>query len=64
VGDHDFQRKCLTKIEELKKEEVTIVVVSHSGDLIKEHTKTAIWLKNGEMVVLGDSKKVVPQYFS
>ncbi|MCA9369327.1 ABC transporter ATP-binding protein [Candidatus Woesebacteria bacterium] len=63
VGDHEFQRKCVTRIEEMKKNKVTIVVVSHSPDLIREHTEHALWLEGGEVKDSGGAKKVVAKYF-
>ncbi len=63
VGDHEFQKKCLKKIEELKEEGITIIVVSHSEELITKYTKKAILLKNGKIVERGDSKCVVSKFF-
>lgn len=63
VGDHDFQRKCLDRIDELKQKGITIIVVSHSGDLIKDHTTNAIWLEGGQIKALGSSQEIVPKYF-
>lgn len=35
VGDQHFQDKCYAKLEELKNSDKTIVIVTHSLDVVK-----------------------------
>lgn len=62
VGDAAFQRKCLDRIKELKKEGRTIVIVSHSVDDIKRFCDRALILDKGKIVFLGKVLKVCEKY--
>jgi lipopolysaccharide transport system ATP-binding protein len=44
VGDMEFQQKCLDKFREFKKEEKSIVLVSHSMDLVRSFCEKALYL--------------------
>lgn len=62
VGDELFQRKCYAKIEEFKKQGGTILFVSHSASHIIELCDRAVMLDSGEVLLVGNSKKVVNLY--
>lgn len=62
VGDQHFQDKCFAKLEELKKSDKTIVIVSHSLGSVKKLCDRAIWLYNGEIRKDGDTKEVIDEY--
>jgi len=62
VGDARFQRKCFAKFEELKKKNVTILLVSHDIESIKSFTDVGIFLLNGVIKYYGDSKECVIKY--
>ena len=62
VGDQHFQEKCFTKLEELAKSDMTIVIVSHSLDQIQKLCKRAIWINDGEIVMDGPDEKVINKY--
>lgn len=63
VGDQHFQEKCFTKLRELRdNENKTIVIVSHSLDVVKDLCTRAVWLYNGEFRLDGDPTYVVGQY--
>ena len=62
VGDQYFQEKCFAKLEELKKSDKTIVIVSHNLGSIKKLCNRAIWLYNGEVRKDGNTKEVVDEY--
>ena len=62
VGDQHFQEKCYKKLMELKKDDTTIVMVSHSLDSVKKLCDRAIWLYNGEVRMDGDCKKIIDEY--
>lgn len=47
VGDMDFQKKCLNKMETVATEGRTVLFVSHNMGSIKELCQTALVLKNG-----------------
>jgi lipopolysaccharide transport system ATP-binding protein len=62
VGDAEFQQKCLEKFREFKKEEKSIVLVSHSMDLIKDFCENTLYLVNGETRFLGPSEEATEVY--
>jgi lipopolysaccharide transport system ATP-binding protein len=63
VGDVQFQKKCLGKMEEVSKNEGrTVLFVSHQMDAIETLTSKAVYLKNGVISALGETKKIVNQY--
>ena len=62
VGDELFQRKCFSRIEEIKKSGATILFVSHSGSLVVELCDRAILLDHGELISAGDPKIIVSNY--
>lgn len=62
VGDQHFQDKCFAKLEELKKSDKTIVIVSHSLSAVEKLCDRAIWIYNGEVKMDGNTKKVIKEY--
>ncbi len=63
VGDAEFQKKCLDKMDEItKKDGRTILFVSHNIDAIKKLCKKTILLKAGAIAMAGDTDDVITQY--
>ncbi len=62
VGDQHFQDKCFQKLDELKKSDKTIVIVSHSLESIKKLCNRAIWIYEGEVRMDGKASKVIDEY--
>ena len=62
VGDHHFQEKCYKRLDELKDEGKTIVIVTHNMSTIKSFCTRAVWLEDGYLIMDGDPKKVVDEY--
>ena len=58
VGDSDFQQKCQKKLDEFKRKNKTIVIVTHALDIVKSWATRAIYLKNGEVVFDGSPAAV------
>ena len=50
VGDAEFQKKCLGKMEEIGNSGRTILFVSHNMNAIKNLCNRCIWLKDGAIV--------------
>lgn len=51
VGDAAFQAKCFNKMQEIKSEGTTIVIVSHDLGSIERLCNRAIWINKGLKVV-------------
>ncbi|MEM2030705.1 MAG: ABC transporter ATP-binding protein [Archaeoglobaceae archaeon] len=62
VGDINFQKKCIEKIKSLNKNGTTIVLVSHSPELIVELCDEALLLESGEIKAIGEPERVVEVY--
>lgn len=57
VGDSNFQQKCLNKIQEILKENRTIIFVSHDINQIRKICTTALVMDKGELIFHGDVSK-------
>lgn len=62
VGDEAFNRKCFSRIEEIKRAGATILFVSHSANLVIELCDRAILLEGGERLLTGEPKTVIARY--
>lgn len=62
VGDVEFQKKCLKKMQEFKKKKVTIVFVSHSIETIKNFCERVLVLQSGEIIFDGPAAEGVEKY--
>lgn len=62
VGDQHFQTKCYNKLKELKALRKTIVIVTHSLDVVKDLCDRAIWIYKGELRLDGDPVYVIDEY--
>jgi lipopolysaccharide transport system ATP-binding protein len=64
VGDADFQRKCLDKMEDVGQQGRTVLFVSHNMAAISRLCQRAIWLDNGSIVEDGPADRVVASYMT
>ncbi|MBI3442672.1 MAG: ABC transporter ATP-binding protein [Candidatus Sungbacteria bacterium] len=63
VGDAEFQKKCLGKMEEVtKKDGRTILFVSHNMVAVQQLCKQTILLERGKIKMIGPTEKVVRAY--
>jgi lipopolysaccharide transport system ATP-binding protein len=62
VGDTAFQAKCLNKIAELKEQDKTIVLVSHSMPTILQHSSRVLWIERGTIQAFGDPEETAERY--
>jgi lipopolysaccharide transport system ATP-binding protein len=65
VGDAEFQKKCLGKMSAVSKGEGrTVLFVSHNMAAVKELCFNSIQLKNGEIIKIGSTYKIIDSYLS
>ena len=64
VGDEGFTHKCLDKFAEFKRSNKTILLVTHSLNLIERFCDEALWLDQGLAMSHGDPKRVVGAYLT
>ncbi len=64
VGDAEFQKKCLGKMEDVgKREGRTILFVSHNMSAVQELCKKGVQIHNGEIVFRGDMMECISHYY-
>ena len=63
VGDIKFQEKSKKKMMEMIKGGTTVLYVSHALESIKDLCSRVIWLEHGQIVKIGDAKKVCQEYY-
>ena len=64
VGDEGFTHKCLDKFAEFKRRGKTILLVTHSLNLVEKFCDDALWMDAGRMKLQGDPKRVVGAYIT
>jgi lipopolysaccharide transport system ATP-binding protein len=64
VGDLDFQKKCLNKMEDVGKEGRTVLFVSHNMSAVTRLCNRAILIENGKVVRDGQSGTIVNHYMT
>jgi ABC-type polysaccharide/polyol phosphate transport system ATPase subunit len=64
VGDEGFTHKCLDKFGEFKRRGKTILLVTHSLNLVERFCDEALWLDSGKVRGAGDPKRVVSAYLT
>jgi ABC-2 type transport system ATP-binding protein/lipopolysaccharide transport system ATP-binding protein len=62
VGDEDFQRKCLDHMEVLRSQGVTMVLVSHDLDQVRDLCDRVAWIDRSHLVEVGDPGGVCDRY--
>ena len=64
VGDISFQKKCLKRIENIRKSNNSIVFVSHSLYRIEAICSKALWLHKGKLEIIGSPREVINAYLN
>ena len=62
VGDAIFASRCVQKFEELRRKNVTVLLVSHDLGLIKRLADRAAFMLDGRIVMQGAPKDAVNRY--
>ena len=62
VGDAEFQKKCLGKMEDVTKEGRTVVFVSHNMAAVRSLCPRALVLDHGQLVFGGPTEDAVQHY--
>ena len=64
VGDVEFQKKSLKKMEEVAKGGITVIFVSHNMQAISTLVSQCIYLKNGKIVKKGKTQDIINLYLN
>jgi len=65
VGDAEFQKKCLGKMNEVSHQEGrTVLFVSHNMRAIQDLCQKSIYLQNGKILDIGPTDQVIEHYLN
>lgn len=64
VGDVAFQNRCFARMQQLKRDGVTIILVSHAHTSVIQLCERAVWLHQGKSMVAGEAQDTVKAYLS
>ena len=62
VGDMKFQEKAIKVFESSWIEGKTVILVSHSMDVIKKYCSRTAYMKHGGLIYFGDTEKAIDIY--
>jgi len=62
VGDVGFQEKCLGKINEYKKNNKTLILVTQNTEAIKQLCDNVVWMEAGRIIKQGKAAETVEEY--
>jgi lipopolysaccharide transport system ATP-binding protein len=62
VGDEAFAHRCIRRIEEFLAAGKTLLLVSHSLDLVAELCDRVLWLDRGHQRLTGEPRRVIDAY--
>src|SRR5260370_40508785 len=62
VGDEAFAHRCVRRIEEFLASGRTLLLVSHSLDLVAGLCDRVLWLDRGQQRLVGAPRRVVDAY--
>jgi ABC-type polysaccharide/polyol phosphate transport system ATPase subunit len=64
VGDIFFQQRCIRRIQQLKRQGVTILFVSHDLEAVRSLADRTIWMEHGAVRLEGSTDEVVSKYLA
>ncbi|GAI40851.1 unnamed protein product, partial [marine sediment metagenome] len=62
VGDYQFQKKCLGRMEKVNREGRTVIFVSHNLTALRSLCNEAILLEEGRLIARGPVDKIIDKY--
>lgn len=62
VGDADFQKRCLGKMNDVARAGRTVLFVSHNMAAVQKLCSRAIWMREGEVARCGEPGEVIGAY--
>jgi len=64
VGDREFQKKCLGKIDDVSGQGRTVLFVSHNMSVVKSLCRRSVLLEQGQIACDGETSQVIGHYLS
>jgi len=62
VGDADFQRKCFEYFKSLKKNQTTVVFVTHDMEAVRQYCDRVILIEGSKLIQEGSAEKIALAY--
>lgn len=62
VGDSEFQKKCLSRMQAAASDGRTVIFVSHNMQTVSQLCKTTIFLQSGQIRHIGPTEETINQY--
>ena len=62
VGDAHFQAKCYDRLDEFRRQGVTIVIVTHALAEVQRLCERAVWFDGGRIAMQGEPEAVLEAY--
>lgn len=62
VGDYKFQEKCRKRMQEMLKNNTTVLFVSHSIQQVRDMCTRCIWLEKGKIIMNGETNEVCDKF--
>lgn len=64
VGDAEFQKRCLGKMEDVARNGRSIIFVSHNMSAVRNLCSKSILLEDGKLIEEGETEEVIKNYLS
>ena len=64
VGDYFFQQKCFGRLRKMRENGLTLLFVSHDMGSVRDLCSRAVYLQQGRLQFLGDSKFAIQRYLN
>ena len=62
VGDEEFQKKCVPRLQQMQRNGTALVIVSHALPLLSSLCDRVVWLDQGSVMAVGSPTEVLQQY--
>jgi ABC-type polysaccharide/polyol phosphate transport system ATPase subunit len=62
VGDAHFQAKCHDRLDEFRRQGVTLLIVTHALAEVQRLCDRAVWLDRGKIAMQGKPEAVIEAY--
>jgi ABC-2 type transport system ATP-binding protein/lipopolysaccharide transport system ATP-binding protein len=62
VGDEEFQKKCVNRMQEFRRAGVTIFYVTHALDVLGRLCPKAVWIDGGHIRKVGSTAQVIEAF--
>jgi ABC-type polysaccharide/polyol phosphate transport system ATPase subunit len=62
IGDADFHKKCIKRMQDFRRSGCTLVLATHDLDAAAAFASHALWIENGRIRLRGEASGVIEEY--